>query len=419
MISALNQDIPYDDFVRAQLLGSRNKVHSTLTATGYRVRVPGTVADSFALGFLARGALTADNKEQDLALNAVETVSTAFMGMTVGCAKCHDHKFDPIRQKDFYSMKALFDPLVPRKVVLATPAEIFANGRKVEEYNRKKAPIDEAIETLIAPWRTKLYDERVAMLTPDVQAVIRKPEKERTQAEQKIADDYFPILRIDASKIKAVLPPEDLAKYTDLLKQQSSLGRPPELPSYWTVEEDSSRLKEQSYVLTTGDPTRPEKDKPVEPGFPFKPASVDFREGRREGFVDWLTAKDNPLFARVAVNRIWAWHFGEGLQRSTSDFGVLGGSPSNQKLLDYLAAEFIAHNYSMKWLHRLIVTSDTYQLSSKVEPQLAHPKYGGGCTGHLSLALPPAAARGGTGLGFDTLRLRTIWIYRLAESHSN
>ena len=126
-------------FVRAQLLGSRNKVHSTLTATGYRVRVPGTVADSFALGFLARGALTADNKEQDLALNAVETVSTAFMGMTVGCAKCHDHKFDPIRQKDFYSMKALFDPLVLKKVMLATPAEIFANGRKVDEYKRKKS----------------------------------------------------------------------------------------------------------------------------------------------------------------------------------------------------------------------------------------------------------------------------------------
>jgi hypothetical protein len=121
-------------------------------------------------------------------------------------------------------------------------------------------------------------------------------------------------------------------------------------------------------VLNTGDPARPEKDKPVAPGFPFMPASVDFREGRREGFVDWLTAPDNPLFARVAVNRIWAWHFGEGLQRVTSDFGLLGGTPSNRKLLDYLASEFIAHNYSMKWLHKLIVTSDTYRLASKVEP---------------------------------------------------
>ena len=92
-----------------------------------------------------------------------------------------------------------------------------------------------------------------------------------------------------------------------------------------------------------------------------------FTDGRREGFVDWLTAPNNPLFARVAVNRIWAWHFGEGLQRVTSDFGLLGGTPSNQKLLDYLASEFVAHNYDMKWLHRLIVTSDTYQLSSRAD----------------------------------------------------
>ncbi|MDQ1473171.1 MAG: hypothetical protein QOJ99_4651, partial [Bryobacterales bacterium] len=370
VITSLNADIPYDQFARAQILGSRSREHSTLTATGYRVRTPGTLEDSFALGFLSRAALTQEDKEQDLSLTAVETVSTAFMGLTVGCAKCHDHKFDPIRQKDFYSMKALFDPLVLKKVPLATPADIFANGKAVQSYNGKKEPLDREIETLIAPYRTRLYEERLSSLPPDAQAAIRKETSQRTVAEQKVYDDYFPILRIDASKVKAVLPPEELAKYEGLLKQQAALARPAELPSYWTVEEDSARLKEPSYMLTTGDPTRPEKDKPVQPGFPFKPSTVDFREGRREGFTDWLTARENPLFARVAVNRIWAWHFGEGLQRTTSDFGVLGGSPSNQKLLDYLASEFVAHNYSMKWLHRLIVSSDTYQLSSKVDPEL-------------------------------------------------
>jgi hypothetical protein len=129
-------------------------------------------------------------------------------------------------------------------------------------------------------------------------------------------------------------------------------------------------LKQQSYVLNTGDPKRPEMNQPVEPGFPFQPKDVDFSDGRREGFVEWLTAPQNPLFARVAVNRIWGWHFGEGLQRVSSDFGLLGGKPSNPQLLDYLAAEFVAHHYDMKWLHRLIVTSDTYQLSSKPEPAL-------------------------------------------------
>ena len=364
-ISALNRDMSYDDFVRAQILGNRSKEHTKMTATGQRVRVEANPEDAFALGFLARGAVTPENQDQDLSLAAVETVSSAFMGMTVACAKCHDHKFDPIKQTDFYAMKALFDPLAVKKVVMATPAEIFTNGQQLEEYNKKKAPVEEAIEKLIAPYRKRLYDERVAMLTPDVQAIIHKPERERTPAEVKIADDYFPVLRIDPSKIKEAMPPEDKAQYAALLKQQSALHSPPELPSYWTVEEDKIRLQEKTYVLTTGDPKRPEKDKAVEPGFPFQPASVDFREGRREALIDWLTAHDNPLFARVAVNRIWAWHFGEGLQRVPSDFGLLGGKPSNPKLLDYLASEFVAHDYSMKWLHRLIVTSDTYKLASR------------------------------------------------------
>lgn len=322
------------------------------------------------MGFLARSAVTRNDKDRDIAFSAVETISTAFMGMTVGCAKCHDHKFDPIKQSDFYSMKAIFDPLVLKNVLLATPAAIFENGQKVDEYKRKKAPIEAAIEKLTGHYRTKLFDERVALLTPEVQAVVRKQERDRTEAEQKIYDDYFPVIRIDPSKIKQIMSKEEVTQYEALLKQLAALGRVPELPSYWTVEEDKAKLKEPSYILTTGDPNRPEKDKPVEPGFPFQPAGVDFRDGRREAFTEWLTSPTNPLFARVAVNRIWGWHFGEGLQRVTSDFGMLGGKPANPKLLDYLASEFIAHNYSMKWLHRAIVTSDTYQLASKADAAL-------------------------------------------------
>ncbi len=369
-ISALNRDMPYDDFVRAQILGNRSRKHTVMTATGQRTKAESNPEDEFALGFLARGAVTRENSDQDLSLAAVETVSSGFMGMTVACAKCHDHKFDPIKQKDFYAMKALFDPLVPKKVTMATPKEIFANGELVAEYDRKKAPIDDAIEALVSPYRTKLYAERVSMLTPDVQTIIHKPEKERTAQEQKTADDYFPVLRIDPSKIKEAMPPEARAKYEVLQKQEAALVKPPELPSYWTVEEDKTLLEQKTYILTTGDPKRPEKDKPVDPGFPFMPAGVDFREGRREAFVDWLTAGDNPLFSRVAVNRIWQWHFGEGLQRVPSDFGLLGGKPSNQKLLDYLASEFVAHQYSMKWLSRLIVTSNTYKMASTGDPSL-------------------------------------------------
>ena len=367
VIQSLNRNLPYDQFVRAQILGNRYAPETVTNDFGHRSRTQGSVEDTFALGFLARSAVTRDDRDSDVAFSAVETISTAFMGMTVGCAKCHDHKFDPITQKDYYAFKAIFDPLVLKNVMLATPAEIFANGEALAEYKKKNAPIAEAIETLVGPYRKKLYDERVALLTPDVQEIVRKTERQRTPAEQKIFDDYFPVLRIDPSKFKQIMPPEEVAKYDALVKQQRALGTVPALSSYWTVEEDKARLQQASYILTTGDPKRPEKDKPVQPGFPFQPKDVDFYDGRREGFVDWLSAPANPLFARVAVNRIWGWHFGEGLQRVTSDFGLLGGRPSNPKLLDYLAAEFVAHHYDMKWLHRLIVTSDTYQLSSKAE----------------------------------------------------
>lgn len=361
-IAAINHDMPYDQFVRAQILGNRSSNKAAIGDNGMRVRREANPQDQFALGFLARGAIHPMDRDQDLAISAVETISSAFLGMTVGCAKCHDHRFDPIKQSDYYSMKAIFDPLTLRKVTVATAAELQAHGDAIEAYYRAKQPIDEAIEKLIGAPRQKLYDERVSMLPTEVQTVIRK--SRRTVAEQKIADDYAPVLRIDPPKIKEVLSKEDRDAYTALLEQQSRIKKPEDLPNHWIVEEDSARLKEKTYILTSGDPMRPEKDKPVEPGFPFKPADVDFRDGRREGFVDWLTAADNPLFARVAVNRIWAWRFGEGLQKVTSDFGLLGGRPSNQQLLDYLAAEFAAHNYSMKWLHRLMLTSNTYKASS-------------------------------------------------------
>ena len=332
VISALNNDMPYDSFVRAQILGNRYAPQTVTDDFGRRSRPEGPVVDTFALGFLARAALDGEDKDRNISLSAVETVSSAFMGMTVACAKCHDHKFDPITQKNFYAMKAIFDPLVLKNVMLATPAEIFQAGQKLNEYKKKKAPIDEAIEVLTGSYRKKLFEERVALLTPDVQAIVRKTERDRTPAEQKIFDDYYPVLRIDPSKIKAIMPKQEVDQYSALLKQEADLKKPPPLPSYWTVEEDKQLLKEKSYVLTTGDPKRPELDKPVDPGFPFQPADIDFRDGRREAFTAWLTAPSNPLFARVAVNRIWGWHFGEGLQRVTSDFGLLGGKPTNPKL---------------------------------------------------------------------------------------
>jgi hypothetical protein len=206
------------------------------------------------------------------------------------------------------------------------------------------------------------------MLPPDVQVVIRKPEKERTVAEQKIADDYFPILRIDGDKLNESMPEEARRKYQELQRKVNPDGegrRGPSLPVFYTVEVDPLRAQEKSYVLTSGDPLRPEKKREVQPGWPFSKTEPDLRDGRIEAFVDWLTAPENPLFARVAVNRLWQWHFGEGLLKNTSDFGGFSGKPSHPALLDWLASEFVRRGFSMKQMHRLMVTSDVYKRASE------------------------------------------------------
>src|SRR3984885_1187350 len=248
VIQALNHDMPYDQFVRAQILGNRYETKTVTNDFGHRSKVEGSVEDTFALGFLARSAVTREDKDHDVAMAAVETISTAFMGMTVGCAKCHDHKFDPITQKDFYAMKAIFDPLVLKNVMLATPSDTFSNGEKLAEFKKKSASINEAIDALVGPYKKKLYEERVALLTPDVQAAVRKNEKQRTPAEQKIFDDYYPVLRVDPSKFKQIMPKEEVQKYDALVKELAALGTVSPLPSYWTVEEDKDLLTQKSYI---------------------------------------------------------------------------------------------------------------------------------------------------------------------------
>jgi Protein of unknown function (DUF1553) len=164
-----------------------------------------------------------------------------------------------------------------------------------------------------------------------------------------------------------IMPEAERKRYGHLVKEYQKLEQAraaAALPVFWTVEVDPKKATEKSYILTSGDPLRPQKKNEVGPGWPFAPAKLDLRQGRIEGFAEWLTAPENPLFARVAVNRLWQWHFGVGLQKTSSDFGKLGGTPSNPALLDWLTSEFTARKFSMKAMHRLIVTSEAYRRES-------------------------------------------------------
>ena len=149
---------------------------------------------------------------------------------------------------------------------------------------------------------------------------------------------------------------------------------PPNIPVFHTLERDPIREGEPSYILTSADPNRPELNHAVKPGWPFADGPMDIREGRIEAFADWLTASKNPLFARVAVNRLWQWHFGSGLHKQPSDFGTQSPMPLHRDLLDWLAAEFISSGYSMKYMHRLIVTSKAYQMASDAGPEFTQAR---------------------------------------------
>ena len=373
VIRALHEDLPYDQFVQVQLTGRRSNERTQMSATGHRSQREPRPGDVFALGFLSRGA---GSDPQELAMNAVDTISSTFLGMTVACAKCHDHMFDPVSQTDYYSMKALFDPLVLRKMTLASAGDLMAAGKAQAELERQRAPLERERDALLEPIRRTLYDARVAMLPPDIQTVIRKPERTRSVEEQKIADDYFPILRIDGDKIDEVLTEDlrkkdrDLRRQIDDLTQAIRRTNAPVIPVFHAVEADPDRAREQRYILTSADPSRSETNRPVRPGWPFVRGAIDFREGRVEAFADWLTSPDNPLFARVAVNRLWQWHFGEGLHRQPSDFGHQAGKPTQPELLDWLASEFARSGFSLRHIHRIIVTSATYQRASESEGAL-------------------------------------------------
>ena len=374
VIRALNEDIPYDAFVCAQLTGHRSLELEVVSPSGHRGLPPQRPDDEFALGLLARGATGGEAADHSLAFHAVTTVSSAFLGMTVSCAKCHDHFYDAISQEDFYATKALFDPLVVRRVSLASAEERFANGRAMAAFQHAKTDIERQIEAITREYHRSLYDQRVELLPPNVQKVIRKPSEERTDDEQRIADEYYPVLRIDPSKLRRAMPAELVEKYDGLRQRLRELDQPPELPEFWSVEEEEIRRRAPAYVLTSGNPDRPETDRQVEPGVPLAGVGkASFRQGRREGFVSWLVGRSNPLFARVAVNRIWQWHFGSGLHERPSDFGLLGGTPDrvHRDLLDWLASQFVEHDYSMKWLHRTIVTSEAYRRASVADPSLA------------------------------------------------
>lgn len=398
VIRAFNSDKPYDRFLQEQLAG--DELTDYWTAFETLDRLPDEVVEAVtATGYLR---CAADSSRPDFSTiknadaqyfyptinDTLQIVASSTMGLTLQCARCHSHKFDPIPQADYYRMQAIFMgalrprqwiPQMERRLPVATAAQKKAadehNGKLEAEIARLKAELD----GLRNQYRQKLFDDRLAGLPEairdDVKTALGKKAEERTEIEKYLAQKFQPLLQPDEKSLDKLLP-ETYGEYRTAADQRSTAiaGQERQRIRF----EELRALYDLPGPVTTpllrrGDPLTP--GPPVEPGvLSALAAPVAFRwaapaaeaktSGRRLAFARWLTQPDHPLTARVMVNRIWLHHFGDGIVPTPEDFGSLGAPPSHPALLDWLAREFVESGWSIKHMHRLIMRSSVYRQRS-------------------------------------------------------
>ena len=348
VIRSFNDDKPYDQFLQEQLAGDEldEVTQETLTATGY-YRL-GIWDDEPADPLLAR---------YDELDDIIMTTSQVMLGLTINCARCHDHKIDPIPQSDYYSL-------------LAMMADVTSWGSRGDQ--RSNNQIDVTSDELRAKYQAN--DEQRRKLEADKrkveQAGIAKmsaPDQRATEGPKRERE------RVLKQKLKDHLDDESWTQYQALKKQLAEVEKQgKELPPRETVMGLAKTISEpkQTFVLFRGNPHSPAD--PVEPRFPTifeseAPTSfpkTDDSAGRRRVLAEWMTTSNNRLTARVIANRVWQFHFGRGIVRSSNNFGLLGTPPTHPELLDWLAQRLIEDGWKLKSLHRLIMTSRAYQMSS-------------------------------------------------------
>ena len=372
VIQALNRDLPYDAFVRLQLAGDEVQPGETsaFIATGFNRCYPDMV-DLNDQGLRRQNALN----------DITETTGLVFLGLTIGCARCHDHKFDPIRQSDFYSLQAFFTPSRFRDdYPLASTRESVEHERRLNDWTKKVVRLKAALIHLESRGRAMLAPGMPAGLNDEAAAAFAKPAAERSAREVELVfDSLARDRRIKPEAWMAVLVPPAWLARRDWLARLDGLvrSRPAELPKARGIDEVGPSSP-PTYLLRRGEYSA--KGPEVVPAFPSvlcasdqvavaRPRASLRSTGRRTALADWLVRPDHPLTARVMVNRLWQQHFGRGLVGTASDFGAMGDEPSHPELLDWLATEFVARGWSLKAMHRMIVTSATYRQSSRAKDQ--------------------------------------------------
>jgi hypothetical protein len=371
VVNAINSDMPYDLFVMRQLAGDELEPGNTdaLIATGF-----GRCGPWDSVG----GNIDQAVKRQAELTEVTSTVGSVFLGLTIACARCHDHKFDPLPTTDYYRLQSYFAGTIHEDVPIAGPEEqdhYAAEEKRVEE---RIAPIRQQMAALEAPYRAALSKEKEANLTDAERAVRAIPEEKRTPEQKKLAEGTNKALNITWEEIAAAVSrnPADHQKREALKRAihdiQLTMPRPP--AKAMALIEEKKEVPE-TFVYRRGDPgNRGPLVAPRPPGIllvsqvqehdpAFVPAESN-TSNRRLELAQWLVRDDNPLTARVIVNRLWLHHFGRALVTTPNDFGTRGEPPSHPDLLDWLANRLVDGGWRLKEIHRLMVTSATYRQAS-------------------------------------------------------
>jgi len=354
VVQSFNNDKPYDQFVREQLAGDEIAPDdpNVLVATGF---LRHTIYE-----YNQRDART---QWQDMLNDLTDVSADVFLGLGMGCARCHDHKFDPILQKDYYRLQAFFAALFPQDRPLASPKELADYQTKYRAWAEKTAGLRKQIEDLERGEKDRLEKNATAKFPHDIQDMMRKPETARSPLEKQLAALAHRQVQYEWDRLKLKEPEQKtheqlvkgLAKWDNL--------KPAPLPPAMTVRDIGPEAPVTLMPKkSSGQPIAPGyltilDDRPAQVAPPSGQAST----GRRLALANWLTRPDHPLTTRVIVNRIWQYHFGRGLVATSSDFGKLGEPPTHPELLDWLAHRFAEDGWSFKKMHRLLVTSLTYK----------------------------------------------------------
>lgn len=378
VIQALNEDKPFDRFITEQLAGDelagpRNgdltpEQIRLLTATGFlRMAADGT----------GSGADNAESRNQVMA-DTLKIVGTSLLGLSLQCAQCHDHRYDPIPQSDYYALRAVFEPAfdwqawkVPaaRRVSLYTAAdrqqaaEIEAEAQQVAAEKAKK----------LAEYMAQALDQEMAKYEEPLRSQLREayqtPAGKRSDQQQQLLKKH-PSVNITPGNLYQYIP-DSKPKLAEFDKRMAEVRQQKPVEEFLRALVEPAGHVPATKLFHRGDHQQPKQE--IAPAaltvtspisvrveFPANDESLP-STGRRLAFARWLTGNDNPLFARVIVNRVWMHHFGEGLVATPADFGKLGAPPSHPELLDWLADEFVAQGWSLKKLHRLIMNSTVWR----------------------------------------------------------